>query len=400
MLKGGITWKGKARTMVNMQGENVKARAYVISYDPPKGAKRPFRRLMVPFYRLQNAFDNKGAVAVHHGGTSRYQGISLSEKREKLSDGGETTVTRAGEFALWEVPFRSKKGKAKPKPKFWAARENGMIVTDDDNKPLYPSDDKGHELFVEVDPKKLPIVVVFEGASYPALIGYNYPDMCRILRPTLELIAVSRGGPVNIDMAAARARGVKVVNAPGRNASAVAEFTIGAILAETRLIRAGHEALRQGEWRGDLYRADRTGEELSAMTVGVIGYGQIGARVVRLLKPFGCRILVDDPYKQLSALDRADGIEAVDLETLLRQSDVVTLHARVTEETRGFLGRREFALMKPGSYFVNTARGPMVEPPVAGHRPATARVDARNRAAARLARHRHVVDVGVQHLRR
>ena len=77
----------------------------------------------------------------------------------------------------------------------------------------------------------------------------------------------SRGGPVNIDMAAARARGVPVVNTPGRNASAVAEFTIGAILAETRLIRAGHEALRQGEWRGDLYRADLTGEELSELTV-------------------------------------------------------------------------------------------------------------------------------------
>ena len=81
--------------------------------------------------------------------------------------------------------------------------------------------------------------------------------------PRLKLIAVSRGGPVNIDIEAARDRGVPVVNTPGRNASAVAEFTIGAILAETRLIRAGHEALRQGDWRGDLYRADLTGDELS-----------------------------------------------------------------------------------------------------------------------------------------
>ena len=121
--------------------------------------------------------------------------------------------------------------------------------------------------------------------------------------PTLKLIAVWRGGPVNIDMAAARARGVKVVNTPGRNASAVAEFTIAAILAETRLIRAGHEALRQGVWRGDLYRADLTGDELSELTVGIIGYGQIGTRVVRLLKPFGCRILVGDPYMELSAED-------------------------------------------------------------------------------------------------
>jgi D-3-phosphoglycerate dehydrogenase / 2-oxoglutarate reductase len=179
--------------------------------------------------------------------------------------------------------------------------------------------------------------------------------------PGIKLIAVSRGGPVNIDMAAARERGVRVVNAPGRNASAVAEFTIGAILAETRLIRSGHESLRAGEWRGDLYRADRTGRELSEMTVGVIGYGQIGTRVVRLLKAFGCRILVADPYVQLTAADREDGVEHVQLEDLLQKSDVVTLHARVTPETTGFIGTHQFAAMKEGAIFVNTARGPMVD---------------------------------------
>jgi D-3-phosphoglycerate dehydrogenase len=179
--------------------------------------------------------------------------------------------------------------------------------------------------------------------------------------PALKLVAVSRGGPVNIDMAAARARGIRVVNTPGRNASAVAEFAIGAILAETRLIRAGHEALRAGEWRGDLYRADRTGRELSEMTVGVIGYGAIGTRVVKLLKAFGCRIMVADPYVQLSATDRADGVEHASLEQVLAASDVVTLHARVTPETTGFIGAAQFAAMKPGTIFVNTARGPMVD---------------------------------------
>jgi D-3-phosphoglycerate dehydrogenase len=179
--------------------------------------------------------------------------------------------------------------------------------------------------------------------------------------PALRLIAVSRGGPVNIDMAATRARGIEVVNTPGRNASAVAEFTIGAILAETRLIRAGHEALRQGVWCGDLYRADTTGEELSAMTVGLIGYGHIGTRVVRLLKPFGCRILVADPYVDLSAEDRADGVAQVDFDRLLADSDVVSLHARVTEETRGFIDAGAFRRMRQGAYFINTARGPMVD---------------------------------------
>lgn len=178
--------------------------------------------------------------------------------------------------------------------------------------------------------------------------------------PALKLIAVSRGGPVNIDVAACKARKVKLVNTPGRNASAVAEFTIAAILAETRLIRAGHEALRQGIWRGDLYRFDKIDAELSEMTVGIIGYGHIGTKVVRLLKPFGCRILVCDPYVPISTVDRADGVDQVDLDTLLQHSDVVSLHARVTDETKGFLAAPQFARMKQGAYFINTARGPMV----------------------------------------
>ena len=179
--------------------------------------------------------------------------------------------------------------------------------------------------------------------------------------PQLKFVAVSRGGPVNIDMKAARARGVRVVNTPARNASAVAEFTIGAILAETRMIRSGHDALKRGDWRGDLYRADLTGRELSEMTVGVIGYGNIGTRLVKLLKPFGCKIMVCDPYVQLSAQDRADGVAHVDLDTLVSGSDVVTLHARVTAETTGMIDAKAFARMKPGATFVNTARGPMVD---------------------------------------
>lgn len=181
--------------------------------------------------------------------------------------------------------------------------------------------------------------------------------------PQLRFIAVSRGGPVNIDMQAARSRGVQVVNVPGRNSTAVAEFTIGAILAETRLIRMGHESLRQGIWRGDLYRADVTGRELSQMTVGLIGYGHIGTKVVKLLQPFGCRLLVCDPYVPLTPEDQQAGVQQVSLDELLKSSDVVSLHARVTSETTGFLGEAEFAMMKQGSYFINTARGPMVDYP-------------------------------------
>lgn len=179
--------------------------------------------------------------------------------------------------------------------------------------------------------------------------------------PKLKFVAVSRGGPVNIDMKAARARGITVVNTPGRNASAVAEFTIGAILAQTRNITMGHDSLRKGEWRGDLYRADRTGEELSEMTVGLIGYGEVGRRVVKLLKAFGCRILVSDPYVQLTVDDLNDGVMQVSLERLLAESDVVSLHPRVTPETTKMMNAETLGQMKKGAYFVNTARGPLLD---------------------------------------
>ena len=205
-------------------------------------------------------------------------------------------------------------------------------------------------------------IVAFIGDA-PILVTHLAPLSAAMMDrlPALKLVVVSRGGPVNIDVGAARERGIKVVNTPGRNASAVAEFAIGAILAQTRMITRGHDALRRGDWRGDLYRADLTGEELSEMTVGVVGYGHIGSRVVRILKAFGCRILVCDPYVQLSVEDLRDGVVQVDLDRVLAQSDVVTLHPRVTEETKGMIGAAQFAAMKPGAFFVNTARGPLVD---------------------------------------
>jgi D-3-phosphoglycerate dehydrogenase len=181
--------------------------------------------------------------------------------------------------------------------------------------------------------------------------------------PDLRMVAVSRGGPINIDMAAARDHGVRVSNTPGRNASAVAEFAVATMLAEIRNLTRGHVSMVDGQYRGDLYHHDITGPELGELTVGVIGYGEVGTRLVKLLKPFGCRIIVTDPYKQLSREDADDGVPLVGLDTLLAESDVVTLHPRVTAETRGMIGAAQFAQMKRGVYFINTARGPLVDYP-------------------------------------
>ncbi|WP_333826363.1 2-hydroxyacid dehydrogenase [Pararhodobacter sp.] len=179
--------------------------------------------------------------------------------------------------------------------------------------------------------------------------------------PRLKFIGVTRGGPVNINTAAAKERGIVVSNVPGRNASSVAEFTIGAILANLRKITVGHAGMAAGIWRGDLYRYDRTGDELADLCVGIIGYSHIGQRVVRLLKPFGCKILICDPFVSLSLTDALDGVEQVDLEALLERCDVVSLHARLTPETRGMISALRIATMKPTAVLINTARGELVD---------------------------------------
>ena len=208
-----------------------------------------------------------------------------------------------------------------------------------------------------------PEQVVAAAAGARVLVTHVAPVSRGILRdlPDLEMIAVARGGPVNVDVAAVRERGIRLVNTPGRNASAVAEFTIGAIIAETRNISRGHAALMRGAWRGELYRADVQRKELSAMTVGIVGYSAIGTRVATLLRAFGSRILVTDPYTGLTPEDVRYGAKQVALDELLARSDVVTLHARLTDETRAMIDAGALARMKPGAVLINTARGPMVD---------------------------------------
>ena len=178
--------------------------------------------------------------------------------------------------------------------------------------------------------------------------------------PGLRVVACCRGGPVNVNVAAATARGIPVINAPARNSQAVVEFTLGLILAECRGIGRAHAALSRGEWLGDLYRYDRTGRELRGQTIGLVGFGAIAQALVAYLQPFGMRILAYDPFvpaERMAAL----GVEKRELDELLAAADIVSLHARVTPETAGMMGAAQFAAMKPGAYFINTARGPLVD---------------------------------------
>ena len=148
--------------------------------------------------------------------------------------------------------------------------------------------------------------------------------------PGLRAIGCCRTEPVNINVAAATAAGIPVFYAPGRNARAVAEFTVGLIIAEYRDIARGHQALSQGIWRAELYLYDTAPHELYGQTVGLIGFGNIGRMMPGLLKPFGMRVLAYDPYVPDEAFAERGAERVYDMDALLAESDIVSLHARVT----------------------------------------------------------------------
>ncbi|MEV4535898.1 2-hydroxyacid dehydrogenase [Asanoa sp. NPDC049518] len=170
--------------------------------------------------------------------------------------------------------------------------------------------------------------------------------------PDLRLLVVCRGGPVNVNLAAAEAAGVTVGTTPGRNAVAAAEHTIALMLAALRQIPDRHAGVRAGRWRSDLYALDQVGGELAGSTVGLVGHGAIGRRVARILAAFDARVLVHDPYADVAS---------VELGELLEQSTVVSLHARLTPETERIVGAAELTRLPAGAVLVNTARGGLLD---------------------------------------
>jgi D-3-phosphoglycerate dehydrogenase len=183
--------------------------------------------------------------------------------------------------------------------------------------------------------------------------------------PDLRLVVVARGGPVNVNLATATARGVAVCSTPGRNAPAAAELALTLAFAALRRIGEVHETMRAGAWRSDLYAYDVCGGELDGAEVGVVGFGAIGRRVALVLRALGARVLVHDPFADPATLP--EGAELVALDELLSRSALVTLHARLTDATRGMIGSAELARMPRGAVLVNTARGALVDNEALAH---------------------------------
>jgi D-3-phosphoglycerate dehydrogenase len=167
---------------------------------------------------------------------------------------------------------------------------------------------------------------------------------------------VLRGGTENVDVARATERQIAVLNTPGRNARAVAECTLGLILSEVRNIARAHAALKAGHWTRDFPNHDFI-PELNGKTVGLVGYGSVARLLAGYLQAMGSRIIAFDPF----VAGETHPAEMVDLDTLMCQSDVISIHARLTEDTRHLVGERQLRQMKPTAVLVNTARSGLVD---------------------------------------
>jgi glyoxylate reductase len=177
--------------------------------------------------------------------------------------------------------------------------------------------------------------------------------------PTLRLVAQVAVGLDNVDLGAARRFGVAVSHTPGVLTDATADFAFALILASARRVVEGDRYVRSGAWTHwslDLL----TGLELRGATLGIIGLGRIGAAVARRALPFGLRVVYTQ-RNRATELEEEFGAHRLPLDELLATSDIVSVHAPLTDATRHLLDRRRLGLLKPGAILVNTARGPIVD---------------------------------------
>ncbi|MGD1107215.1 MAG: phosphoglycerate dehydrogenase [Terracidiphilus sp.] len=173
--------------------------------------------------------------------------------------------------------------------------------------------------------------------------------------PKLRVIGRAGVGVDNIDAEAATRRGIVVMNTPGANAVAVAELTIGLMIALARKVPAANATMHAGKWE----KKNLQGTELRAKTLGILGLGRIGLEVARRARGFGMEIMGTDPFVS-AALARENGITLVPVEELFSKSDYLTLHVGLTPQTTGIINAKTIATMKKGVRIVNCARGELV----------------------------------------
>jgi D-3-phosphoglycerate dehydrogenase len=176
------------------------------------------------------------------------------------------------------------------------------------------------------------------------------------LAKSLEVIGCLRGGVENVNLEAATKKNILVFNNSGRTANAVAEFALAHMLSVSRNIAVSHHALMNGEW----WKPVPPIPEMYGCTIGLVGFGNISQKLTERLQGFKVKILTYDPYVPDDVLAKF-GAKRVDLKELLKESDYVSLHSRLTAETKNIIGAAELKLMKPTAYLINTARADLID---------------------------------------
>ncbi len=207
--------------------------------------------------------------------------------------------------------------------------------------------------------------------------GLNEDDLCNIIgdmeaivvrsatkvtarvieaAPKLRVIARAGAGLDNVDTATAKARGIEVVNSPNANTRAVAEHTLGLMLALARHLPEADYSLKHGQWK----KSALLGTGIYGKTLGIIGFGRIGREVAQRALAFGMHVLVNQ-HRRTPELDLEGDVQAVDLLDLLKRADIITIHVPLRPETIGMIGKKELSIIKKGAYVINTARGGIID---------------------------------------
>jgi len=214
------------------------------------------------------------------------------------------------------------------------------------------------EIVVAEDNSEEALLRILEGAVGLVLRG-DGSGSARVINTAADLKVIGRSGVGfdRVDIQAANARKIPVIITPGANSQAVAEAALAYMLALSKKLIHWDRQLKQGNWKS---RFEQSPGDLAGATLGIIGFGRIGCRLAQLVRPFGMTVLACDPFVSPAAAGE-QAAALVELEELLQEADFVSIHALLSEGTRGMINRRRLGLMKPGAFLINLARGAIIE---------------------------------------
>ncbi|HEY8891894.1 MAG TPA: 2-hydroxyacid dehydrogenase [Clostridium sp.] len=210
------------------------------------------------------------------------------------------------------------------------------------------------------DAGKPPVELEEAAKDVDVIITHHTPINKEVIKNSnASYVCICRAGTENIDVKAATDKGIKAMKTMGRNAEAVSDFTIALMLSELRNLARGHAALTSGKWKKKYANSAFMGD-MRNKTIGLVGFGYIGRLVAKKLSGFNVKLLIYDPFVKAEML-KEFGAESVSLKELCNKSDFVSIHARLSKETEGLIGKEALCWMKPTAYLINTARAGLID---------------------------------------